>query len=49
MEVHLRPLSQIADKDPLIGLFSEEPELVDQILEYAMHSRERDSLRPTNE
>jgi hypothetical protein len=29
----------------LLGLFSDEPELIDQITEWAMKSREKDSLR----
>jgi hypothetical protein len=33
------------DDDKLLGLFSDETELMDQITEWAMKSREKDSLR----
>jgi len=33
--------------DNLMGLFADEPELIDQISESAMQARERDSLRWT--
>ena len=38
--------SQEAD-DPFNGLFSDEPELVDQVISVAYDARERDNLRET--
>ena len=35
--------------DPLIGLFSDEPELLDQVVNSAMLSRESASLRSNSE
>ena len=34
--------------DPILGMFSDEPELMDQIIEDAMHSREVNPLRLPN-
>lgn len=34
-----------AGRDPLLGFFSDEPELMDEIVEAAMHDRESRSLR----
>jgi hypothetical protein len=34
-----------AASDPVLGLFSEEPDLVDQIVESAMEAREQHPLR----
>ena len=34
-----------AGRDPLLGLFSDEPELMDEIVEAAMHDRESRPLR----
>lgn len=52
----LNTLSEIADssrrpdeEDRLLGLFSDEPELIDEITESAMKSRENNSLKYKNE
>ncbi len=37
-----------AESDPLLGLFAEEPELVDQLLESAMQAREKHPLRQSH-
>ncbi len=42
----LEQLEAAAVNDPLLGLFSDEPELMDRVLEDAMLARERDALRP---
>jgi hypothetical protein len=34
--------------DPLLGMFAQEPELIDQVIESVMTSREMDGLRPIN-
>lgn len=34
-----------ADPGAIIGLFADEPELIDEVCERAMHDRERDPLR----
>ena len=34
-----------ADDDAVLGMFSDEPDLVDQVVEAAMGARERDPLR----
>lgn len=44
MEVLLRPLLE-EDTDPLIGMFADEPELIDRIIEDIMQAREHDPLR----
>lgn len=31
--------------DPIVGMFAQEPELMDQVLDSAMRARETDSLR----
>ena len=36
-------------KSTIMGMFSDEPELIDQIVESAMVTREKHSLRLTNE
>jgi hypothetical protein len=36
-------------KSAIMGMFSDEPELVDQIVESAMTAREKQSLRQANE
>jgi hypothetical protein len=38
-------LNQLADIDPLLGLFADDFQLIDQIEADAMQSRERDGLR----
>ena len=35
----------VAGKDPFLGMFSNEPELVDQVIESAMKAREEHPLR----
>lgn len=45
----LRPLEQPAPTaDPLWGLWADEPELVDQVMETVYRSREHDPLRQPN-
>jgi antitoxin component of RelBE/YafQ-DinJ toxin-antitoxin module len=44
-ELLVQLLQQLEAPDPLLGLFADEPELLDQITEAAMTSRERDALR----
>ncbi len=39
--------AQEAD-DPVLGVFSQEPELLDQVVDSAMHSRTCDPLRTTS-
>jgi len=39
------PGRQADEEDRLLGLFSDEPELIDEITESAMKSREKDPLR----
>ena len=34
-----------SNDDPILGLFSEEPELIDEIVESAMQTREKQSWR----
>ena len=34
--------------DPLIGMFSQEPDLMDQVIDSAMKARETDALRAPN-
>lgn len=37
-----------ATNDPFLGMFSDEPELIDQVMESAMMAREAHSLRQPN-
>jgi hypothetical protein len=37
--------SESAERDRLFGLFSDQPELMDQVVKAAMTARERDTLR----
>jgi hypothetical protein len=42
-------LARIEDtEDPLLGMFSQEPDLIDQVLNSAMSARETHPLRVTN-
>ncbi|HZQ07405.1 MAG TPA: hypothetical protein VFD70_12570 [Anaerolineae bacterium] len=41
-------LGQLGINDSLIGLFADEPELMDAVSESAMHIRETSHLRETN-
>lgn len=36
-----------ATSDPFLGMFAQEPELMDQVVESAMRAREEHLLRPT--
>ncbi len=45
----IEQLAKISPKaNPLLGMFAQEPELLDQVLEAAMRSRETVPLRQTN-
>ncbi|MGE0084837.1 MAG: hypothetical protein AB7S75_10475 [Desulfococcaceae bacterium] len=44
---HELPKQTEENRDHLLGLFEDDPQLIDQISESAMQSRERDSLRGT--
>lgn len=41
-------LQRLGGIDPLLGLFADEPELIEQTLADVMHSRETTSLRTDN-
>lgn len=42
----LRPLEPpVPSSDPLLGLLADEPELMDQVMEFVYQARERDPLR----
>jgi len=36
-------------EDPIVGMFAEEPGLLDQVIQSAMRARERDPLRVTED
>ncbi len=36
-----------AEKDPFLGMFADEPEVIDQVVESAMQAREKHPLRQT--
>lgn len=38
-----------SEKDPLLGMFADEPELMDQIVESTLQAREVDPLRQAHE
>jgi hypothetical protein len=46
VEVVLRPVAEEQkDRASIVGLFADEPELMDEVSDSAMAARERDSLR----
>ena len=46
VEVVVRPVAeQKGDGSSIVGLFADEPELMDEVSDSAMGARERDSLR----
>ncbi len=49
MTVELRSVTEPTATPPsVLGLFADEPELIDEVCEQAMQARGRDPLRPTN-
>ena len=42
---NMEKIPEATDYDTLTGLFADEVELIDQITEWAMQAREKDSLR----
>jgi len=49
MQEIVRLLANSETEDPIVGMFAEEPELLDQVLESATSARERDPLRLPDE
>ncbi len=48
VDMVVKPARSQEEKDPVLGMFSDEPELLDQVVVAAFNAREKDSLRLTD-